>query len=291
MCNGKNLPAYFPYFLYFYTASGMQNRIKHVLLAVAQSQRLLGALVSWWVTWWGTWWVTLCHLMSHVINHLMSHVTSHFMSHVTSHTMSHIMSHTRQPSSISYIPLSGMWFTIKPETVLARRRRSSRSRSSRRRRLFPSDNSKVTRAVLEVSLISSCVVNSHHSLTGYNLIYDFWYIPHEEVQNLSLVGQLPKRGLFLIVSAEQKEFGVKKDPTLQLMKVILYAVVRLIAGARCWQWFLNVTCYEGHRWVDRVSGITTPFPLLNPRVFKSNQPLSFDTLIDFCNLILYDRAW
>ncbi len=55
----------------------IQMLIKHVLLPVAQSRRLLGALV----------------LLSHMISHIMSHVMSHMMSHMMSHVMSHMMSH------------------------------------------------------------------------------------------------------------------------------------------------------------------------------------------------------
>ena len=33
--------------------------------------------------------------------------------------------------------------------------------------------------------LSSCGVNSHQSLTGYNLRCNFWYILHEEVHGLA----------------------------------------------------------------------------------------------------------
>ncbi len=61
--------------------------------------------------------------------------------------------------------------------------------------------------------LRSCVVNSHQSLTGYNLRCDFWYILLEEVHGLASCSESPK-------------VGIMSRPFL-------------IAGVRCRQWLLK----------------------------------------------------
>ena len=64
--------------------------IKHLLVAVARSLRLLGALVL------------LSHMMSQVMSHMMSHTTSHMMGHMMSHVGSDMMSHKSNPPPVNY---------------------------------------------------------------------------------------------------------------------------------------------------------------------------------------------